>query len=574
MRSVVKLSEPGPYGLMMDQPLLVSAILRHAARWHGDAPLVSRLPSGALGRSDWASCGARAAQLASALQAIGVEAGERVATLAWNTTRHLELYYAVPGMGAVLHTVNPRLFPEQLRFILEHADDRLVFIDPQLLSLALSLAPGLPQIRRWVVLCDAAELALVAASLATPIGEPAVPGEPGGLAALKGLQDYESFVHGHASHFDWPLLDERTAASLCYTSGTTGDPKGVLYSHRSTVLHAMALIQPDAAALSARETLLPVVPMFHVNAWGMPYAAGMVGASLVLPGARLDGDTLFDLMESEQVSLAIGVPTVWLGLLDTLRTRGRAPRGLQRLLVGGAACPPALADAYHQDFGVRVQQAWGMTETSPIATMAAARHATPAAQAARVHETQGRPLFGIDIAVVDGEGRALPHDGSSAGELLVRGAWVASAYYRAPEGTACLQDGWFPTGDVAHIDGEGLVRITDRSKDVIKSGGEWISSIELENAALLHPDVQEAAAIGLAHPRWGERPLLLVVARPGTTPDRASLLALLSGRMARWWLPDDVMFVSNLPHTATGKLSKRTLREQYRDYRFPDADTP
>ncbi|MDE3011659.1 MAG: long-chain-fatty-acid--CoA ligase [Pseudomonadota bacterium] len=557
-------------GLMMDQPLLLSALLEHAARWHGNAPLVSRLPDASLGRGDWSHCARRAARLAGALQAVGVQPGERVATLAWNSTRHLELYFAIPGMGAVLHTVNPRLFPEQLRHILQHAGDRVVFLDPQLLGLAARLAPSLAGVRRWVVLCDAAELALAAAGLAAVEHPAEAAGQGDGVAALQGLQDYESFLAGHPETFAWPRLDEQAAASLCYTSGTTGLPKGVLYSQRSIVLHAMAISQPDAFCLSARDTVLPVVPMFHVNAWGLPHAAAMHGAALVLPGARLDADSLFALMDGEGVTVAAGVPTVWLAVLEAMRRVGRAPRALQRLVIGGAACPPMLADALGAEFGIQVLHAWGMTETSPVATVARARHATPADVAARVHESQGRPLFGVDLEVVDGDGRALAHDGASQGELLVRGAWVASAYFGETAQPGALRESWFATGDVAQLDAEGLVRITDRSKDVIKSGGEWISSIELENAALLHADVQEAAAIGLAHPRWGERPVLLVVARPGSAPDRADILACMATRMARWWLPDDVIFVSSLPHTATGKLSKLTLREQYRDYRFPE----
>ncbi len=598
-------------GQMMEQPLLIPSILEHAQRHHASTEVISARPAGAPHRSTWGTVAGRAAQLAHALSVLGVGPGDRVGTLAWNTSRHLEVYYAVPGLGAVLHTINPRLFLDQLVYILQSAEDRVVFLDPQLLGLAATLAERVPAVRHWVVLCDAAELAMAAAEAGAVASE---------VARLPGLRDYESFITGFPSHIDWPVQEETSAAALCYTSGTTGNPKGVLYSHRSTLLHSLVSVAPDVLGLSARDCVLPVVPMFHVNAWGLPFSTAMVGCKLVLPGARLDGDSLFDLLDQERVTLSVGVPTVWLGLLQAMRARGRKPVALARLMVGGSACPPALSDAYVSEFGIDVLHGWGMTETSPIAALSSPRHDTAADKAATLRYCQGRPLFGIQVRVVDGEGKELPQDGKAAGDLQVRGHWVADSYFpltpaastaspESPASTAspaspadpaspanstssadpadsaslaeptdaaapagrgsALVDGWFPTGDVAQVDAEGFILLTDRSKDVIKSGGEWISSIALENAALAHPGVLEAAAIGVPHPKWDERPLLLVVPREGASPSAEEILATLAERTARWCLPDAVIFVQSLPHTATGKLSKLTLRQQYRDYRFP-----
>lgn len=556
--------EPFLRGQMMEEPLLVSSMLKHAQRSHGTTEIVTRLPDGTLGRSSWDCVARRAAQAAHALTTVGLGMSERAGTLAWNTTRHLELYYAIPSMGSVLHTINPRLFEEQLLYIIQDADDRIIFFDPHLLPLVATLAPKLPRVRRWIMLCDAAQLAFEAATAGAAADAAAV-------AAVPGLQDYESFLSGHPDQFVWPDLPEESAAALCYTSGTTGNPKGVLYSHRSTLLHTLVTIAPDVLNLSARDTVLPVVPMFHVNAWGLPFSCAVTGARLVLPGRQLDGDSLFDLLDGEGVTLSVGVPTVWLALLETLRARGRKPARLERLMVGGSACPPALSDAFTEEFGIEVLHGWGLTETSPVAALASPRNTTTPEVAATLRYRQGRPLFGIELEIVGPADEVLPHDGKTSGNLMVRGHWVASSYFPAERNGSALHNGWFPTGDIANIDAEGFVQITDRSKDVIKSGGEWISSIDLENAALAHPGVAQAAAIGIPHPKWDERPLLLVIPRAGAEISKESILEVLAARVAKWWLPNDVIFVQSLPMTATGKLSKLALRREYREFRFPDA---
>ena len=539
------------FGLMMDLPLNISALIRHADRYHGDTEIVSRRVEGDVHRYTYRDAHRRARQLASALRALGVEPGDRVGTLAWNGYRHLEIYYAVSGSGAVCHTINPRLFPEQIAYIVGHAADRCVFFDLSFLPLVQALAPQCPAVRHWVALCERDRL----------------PDSPAGLLC------YEDLVTAQGDDFEWPELDERAASSLCYTSGTTGNPKGVLYSHRSTLLHAYAACMPDALGLSARDVVMPVVPMFHVNAWGLPYSAPLAGAKLVFPGARMDGASLMELFETEQVTFSAGVPTIWLGLLAHARETGRGFGALKRTVIGGSACPPAMIRTFEDEYGVQVLHAWGMTEMSPLGTVNTfkSRHLDwKREDREALQNKQGRPLFGVEMRIVDDAGQELPCDGKAFGDLQVRGPWICSGYYRG-EGGDPLREGWFPTGDVATLDQDGFMQITDRSKDVIKSGGEWISSIDLENAAVAHPAVAEAAVIGVPHPRWDERPLLVVVRRPGASLEREEMLTFFEGKVAKWWIPDDVVFVDSLPHTATGKLLKTRLREDYRQHRLPTA---
>ncbi|WP_261509983.1 3-(methylthio)propionyl-CoA ligase [Burkholderia multivorans] len=537
-------------GQMMDMPLLVSSLIAHAARHAGDTEIVSKRIEGDLHRYTYRDCERRAKRLAQALARLGVEAGERVGTLAWNGYRHLEAYYAIGGMGAVCHTINPRLFPEQIAYIVNHAEDRYVLFDINFAPLVEALAPQCPNVRGWIAMTDADHL---------PHG--AMP-----------YLCYETLVEAEDGRYDWPRLDEQQACGLCYTSGTTGNPKGVLYSNRSTVLHAYGAALPDAMNLSAMDAVLPVVPMFHVNAWGLPYAVPLTGGKLVLPGKDLDGRSLYELMEAERVTFSAGVPTVWLGLLNYMREAGVRFSSLNRTVIGGSACPPAMLRTFEDDYGVRVIHAWGMTELSPLGTLAKlnwAQSQRPHDVQRRLLEKQGRVIGGVDMRIVGPDGQELPWDGVAYGELQVRGPWVIDRYFRSD--TSPLVDGWFPTGDVATIDADGFLQITDRSKDVIKSGGEWISSIDVENVAIAHPGVAEAACIACAHPKWTERPLLVVVPREGANLTRESLLAFYEGKVAKWWIPDDVVFVESLPHTATGKLQKLKLREMFRDYVLPTA---
>jgi 3-(methylthio)propionyl---CoA ligase len=536
-------------GLMMDRPLLISDIMRFADRNHPDVEIVSVTLDTPRHRCTWRDVFRRPRQLANALVAAGIRPGDRVGSLAWNDYRHLELYYAVSSMGAVMHTINPRLFPEQLEYIVNHAADRLLFIDPTLLPLLEVLKGKTPCVEGIVVMTS----------------DEALP------APVRGrLPSYESFIAGHSSEFEWPTFDERQASSLCYTSGTTGHPKGVLYSHRSNVLHAYAGCMGDAVGVSARDVILAVVPMFHANAWGLPYNAAMTGTRLVLPGPKMgDGETLVDLMNSEGVTMAAGVPTVWTLLLNYLAQTGRKVPTLKKTLVGGSAVPLSMIRAFEEQHGVTVLQGWGMTETSPLGTVGTLRpdmQSLPAEERYRMHAKQGHGIFGIEMKIVDEDGRELPWDGKSAGELKVRGNWVCSGYYGLEHSAAHDADGWFATGDVAVIGTDGFLQITDRAKDVIKSGGEWISSVDLENCACGHPEVLMAAAIGVRHPKWEERPLLLVVPRQGCRPTRESVLAHVAEHFARWQLPDDVILVDALPMTATGKISKKDLRTKYRDH--------
>ncbi len=557
-------------GQMMEMPLLVSSIMQHAARHFGGTEVVSRRVEGDLHRYTYADCEQRARQLASALSKAGVGEGDRVATVAWNGYRHLELYYGVGGMGAVIHTINPRLHPDQIAWIINHAEDRVVAFDATFLPLMEAVVAQCPQVRHWLVMIDPAK---------QPVSAKFGPAPAGGADQPAGASgNYEQFLATGDTDWKWPVFDENTAVALCYTSGTTGNPKGALYSHRSTVLHAYALSFPDAMCASARDVILPVVPMFHVNAWGIPFAAPMVGAKLVFPGPHLDGKSLHDLFEAEGVTFAAGVPTVWLGLLTHLQTNKLKFTSLNRTVIGGSACPPAMIRAFREQFGVDVIHAWGMTEMSPLGTLSRLqnRHLKlPEDEQRRLLEKQGHTIFGVDMKIVDDAGDELPWDGKTYGNLLVRGPWVIRSYYKAENDDPLEYDaqgnGWFPTGDVATIDADGFMQITDRSKDVIKSGGEWISSIDLENLAIGHPAVANAAVIGVAHPKWDERPLLIVVRKPGTDPTAADILSVYEGKIAKWWTPDDVQFVEAIPLGATGKILKTRLREQFRDYRLPTA---
>ncbi|KAF1019403.1 MAG: 3-methylmercaptopropionyl-CoA ligase [Paracidovorax wautersii] len=538
-------------GLMQKQPLLVSSLLTFAERHHGDSEIVSRRVEGDIHRYTYADLARRTRQLANVFDAWGELAGARIGTLAWNGYRHLELYYAAGGSGRVVHTINPRLPPDQIAWIINHADDQALFFDKTFAPLIQAVRPLCPGVEHWVLLADE------------------VPADIG----MPGLLAYEALLADEPPDYAWPELDENTACGLCYTSGTTGAPKAVLYSHRSSVLHAYATCLPDAMGLASRDAALPVVPMFHVNAWGLPYAAPLVGAKLVLPGPGLDGKSLYELIEAEGVTFAAGVPTIWQMLLAHLRGQGVRFSTLERTVVGGAACPPAMIDAFEREYGVRVIHAWGMTEMSPLGTLVSLKNKhlkLPEAEQRRLQTKQGRAIFGVDMKVVGDDGQALPHDGQTAGNLHVRGPWVVENYYRN-EGASPLVEGWFPTGDVATIDADGFMQITDRSKDVIKSGGEWISSIAIENIAMAHPDVAMAACVGVPHPKWDERPIVFVARKPGSSLSREALLQFYQGKAAKWQIPDDVIFVEAIPLGATGKMLKMKLREQLKDYRLPSA---
>jgi 3-(methylthio)propionyl---CoA ligase len=544
-------------GLMMTTPLLIASLIEHADRHHGDAEVVSRRVEGDLHRYTYRDLHRRARQMANALGGLNVARGDRVATLAWNGHRHLELYFAVSGSGAVLHTINPRLHADQIAWIINHAEDTLLFFDLSFVGLVQQLAPQCPSVRHWIAMTDRAH---------QPPGD-----------TLDNLLCYEDLIGSHSDRYRWPEFDEATASSMCYTSGTTGHPKGVLYSHRSTILHTMAAALPDALNASARETILPVVPMFHVNAWGLPYVATMVGAKLVLPGPHLDGKSLYDLFEAEGVTLSAGVPTVWQGLLTHMEASGARFSSMKRTIIGGSACPPAMIRRFQSDYGVQVLHAWGMTEMSPLGTVCTFKRSHAGRSAEELlplQAKQGRVLFGVDMKIVGDDGGDLPWDGQSFGDLMVRGPWVLREYFKEGD-TALVEDeqgrSWFATGDVSTIDPDGYMHITDRSKDVIKSGGEWISSIELENIAVGHPAVAMAACIAAQHPKWDERPLLVVVKRAGAQVTRDDLLAHYEGKVAKWQVPDDVVFVDSIPLGATGKMLKTRLREQFRDYRLPTA---
>jgi acyl-CoA synthetase (AMP-forming)/AMP-acid ligase II len=538
-------------GLMMDRPLLVSSLIEHAARYYGDTEIVSRTVEGPIHRYTYADARRRAKQLAAALRRLGMRPGDRIGTLGWNGFRHFELYYGISGIGLVCHTINPRLFTDQITYIINHAADRLLFVDLTFVPLVEKLANQLHPIEAVVIMTDRAHM-------------PAT--------SLPKVLCYEDLVAAEPDDLEWPEFDENDASSLCYTSGTTGNPKGVLYSHRSTVLHG--LVTSLAMEMTNRDVICPIVPMFHANAWAIPYLAPMCGAKLVLPGLALDGASLHALFEAEGVTSTSGVPTVWLGLLRHMDDNQLRFSTLKRLLVGGSAVPLAMLKSFEETYGVRATHGWGMTELSPVGSLVMLSGKLLDLPKERQYEyklKQGRALYCVDMKLVDAEGRAVPHDGVARGELLVRGPWVISGYYNDAQATEAAfdKDGWFRTGDVCTIDAEGFLQVVDRHKDVIKSGGEWISSIDIENMMIGHPDVAEAAVIGLPHPKWAERPLLIVVPKEGRTPTREALLDFLSERLAKWMLPDDVVFVPELPHTATGKLQKTKLREQFRDYKLP-----
>ena len=537
---------------MMDQPLLVKSIIEFAERINPAVEILSVTADEPRHRYTYREAFRRTRKLANVIQGWGLAPGDRIATLAWNDYRHFEAYYGICASGYVVHTINPRLFPEQIEYIINHAEDQWILVDRDFLPLLEAIAGHCPSVKGWVVLTS----------------EPFMP-----ETKLANVYCYESLLESAADEFSWPLLDERTACALCYTSGTTGHPKGVLYSHRSTLLHAYASLMPDTMNLSSRDVMLPIVPMFHVNAWGIPFACPMVGAKIVFPGGKMgDGPTLAALINEEQVTMSAGVPTVWLGLLAHLRASGERIDSLQRIIVGGSACPLSIVHEM-DNYGVETRMGWGMTEMSPLGSV---NVTTPALAGLKEEEKDkmrlkaGRPVFGVEMKIVGDDGQEQPWDGKSFGSLKVRGPWICNGYFKLDSSEAHEEEGWFETGDVATIDSYGYMAITDRSKDVIKSGGEWISSIDVENAAVGHPEVAEAAVIGIPHPKWGERPLLILVpAHPEAPPEAKEMLAFLKGKIAKWWLPDGVEILGEIPHTATGKIRKTALREMFRDYEFP-----
>ncbi len=538
-------------GIMQEHPLMISSLIEHAARFHPDSEIVTRTVEGPIHRTNYLELRDRSKQVANALEKLGIEQGDRVGTLAWNTYRHMELYFGVSGSGAVLHTINPRLFEEQIEYIINHAEDRVLMFDIAFTDLVQKLAPKLKSVEFYIAMTD----------------KDSMPDMD-----LPNLYCYEELVQAEKPDYQWPLFDERTASSLCYTSGTTGNPKGVLYSHRSTVLHTIMAATPDGANISASECLLLIVPMFHANAWGIPYAAAMTGAKVVLPGPRLDGENLYDLMATEGVTFSQGVPTVWLMFLQYIDSKpgldlSKLP--LRKVSIGGAAPPRSMIERF-EDNGIDVMQGWGMTETSPLGFVNGdllPKHKNLSKdERFAIKSKQGRGIWGVESKITDDEGNEQPWDGESVGNLMIRGPWIAAGYFKKDNSDQLDADGYFPTGDIATIDSNGYLQLVDRSKDVIKSGGEWISTMELENQAAAHPDVAEAAVIGIHHPTWQERPLLIVVAKEGATVTADDLMKFLGERVAKWWLPDDIAFVDELPHTATGKLLKTKLREQFKGY--------
>lgn len=538
-------------GLMQDWPLLVSKILLHADAAHADVEVVTLRVEGDEHRYTYGEMAHRSRQVAQALTRYGIKRGDRIATLAWNTYRHVELWYGIAGMGAVAHTINPRLFPEQIVYIANHAQDRILCTDITFVPLIEKIKDELTTIETFIVMTDDEHMP---------------------ETSLKNAVSYETFIAGESGAFDWPELDENTAAGLCYTSGTTGNPKGVLYSHRSNMLHTFAGCLTDTLGVSAFDVVLPVVPMFHANAWGIPYATPTVGAKLVMGGPNHDGETLHKLIEDEQITMTAAVPTVWLMLLNYLRDSGEKVESLRKVVIGGSAAPRSMIEAFEKDYGVEVSHAWGMTEMSPLGSVGSLTGKTsklPWEQQLDLKCKQGRGVLGVEMKITDEENNALPRDGVAYGHLKVRGPWISKEYFRHEGGDILDEDGWFDTGDVATIDEDGFMQITDRSKDVIKSGGEWISSIDLENAAVGHPDVAEAAVIGIFHPKWDERPLLVLVAQNGKELAKDEVIDFLRGKVAKWWLPDDVVYVEEIPHTATGKIQKMELRQQFKDYKLP-----
>jgi fatty-acyl-CoA synthase len=541
-------------GLMQDWPLLCHRIIDHAATFHGERKVITRSIEGPIVETNYTEIRLRARKVAQRLEKDGIKLGDRVATLAWNTWRHLETWYGILGLGAIYHTVNPRLFPDQIAWIVNHAEDRVLITDLTFVPILEKMAGKLPTIERYVVLTDAAHMP---------------------QTKLKNAVAYEDWIAGEDGDFEWRRFDENTAAGMCYTSGTTGHPKGVLYSHRSNVLHAFMAALPDSKNLSSRDVCMPVVPMFHANGWSLAFSTPMVGATLVLPGCKLDGASIYELLNTYKVSFTAAVPTVWLMLLQDLeKTGGKLPY-LKRVVIGGSACPRAMAQTFQDKYGVEVVHAWGMTEMSPLGSLCTMKpeYAGLTGEARLdVQQKAGHPPFGVEMKITDDNGKELPWDGKTFGRLKVRGPAVARAYYKVDNDPVFEKDGWFDTGDVATMDKYGYMQITDRAKDVIKSGGEWISSIDLENLAVGHPMVAEAAVIGVAHPKWDERPLLVIVLKKGESASKEDILGFMQGKIAKWWMPDDVAFVDEIPHTATGKIQKTTLRQQFRDYRLPTAE--
>ncbi len=540
-------------GMIMDRQLTITSIMEHADHNHPDTEIVSVTCDEPRHRTTYAETFKRTRQLARALCDYGIQSGDRIATLAFNDYRHFELYYGIAGIGAVTHTVNPRLFPEQIIYIVNHAEDRLIFVDPLIVPVLEKVATHLAGVELFIVLTDDKRLP---------------------RTTLKNTCSYESFISGQPDTFDWPYLDEKAACSMCYTSGTTGNPKGVLYHHRAMLIHAMTSISADVFGFSVRDVVMPVVPMFHVNAWGMAYAAPMAGTKLVFPGPKMgDGETLQALIEEEQVTFSAGVPTVWLNLLQYLADADKKVGTLKRLIIGGSSCPLSMMQEFEEKYGVYVRHAWGMTEMSPLGTVNTLKPhmlALSREEQLAIRQKQGRAAYGVEMKIVDDDNNPLPRDGRSAGVLKVRGPFICDDYYKLDEpDDAHEADGWFNTGDVGHIDPEGYLQITDRAKDVIKSGGEWISSIDLENAAVAHPDIAEAAVIGIPHPKWAERPLLIIVNKADKAVSRDAMMAWLQDKVAKWWLPDDIVCVDEIPHTATGKIQKTALREQFKDYPLP-----
>jgi fatty-acyl-CoA synthase len=538
-------------GLMQDRPLLISSLIEFAALNHADEEIISRTVEGPIHRYTYKDCVIRSRQLAKALEKLGVQQGNRIGTLAWNGYRHVEIYYGVSGMGAVCHTINPRLFPEQIVYIINHAEDKYIFLDLTFVPLIEKLVDQIPQVKGFVIMTDEANMP---------------------ETVLPNVICYENLLATVDDDYKWPVFDECTASSLCYTSGTTGNPKGVLFSNRSTIIHSYAVCTPGGLGLSNMETILPVVPMFHVNAWGIPYAAAMCGAKMVLPGARMDGEALYELMENEAVTLSAGVPTIWMMLLAYMKENNKKFTSMKRTVIGGAAPPKAMIETFEKDYNVNVVHAWGMTEMSPIGTACnlKKKHAGLSLdEKIELSLKQGRAVYGVDMKIVDAAGNDLPWDGKAFGNLLVRGPWITSGYFKSEGGSVVDEDDWFDTGDVATIDADGYMQITDRSKDVIKSGGEWISSIDVENEAAGCPGIAEAAVIAVSHPKWDERPLLIAVKEPDAAVTKEDVIEHLAGSLAKWQLPDDVIFVDQLPHTATGKILKTKLRGEYRDYKLP-----
>ena len=545
------------FGLMQKQSLLISHLIEFAERHHGDGEVVSRRVEGDIHRYTWSDVARRSKQVANTLDAAKLAFSDRVATLAWNGYRHLELYFGVSASGRVLHTINPRLHPDQIAWIANHAEDKVLCFDMTFLPIIQAIHSKCNSIRHWVAMCDADKL-------------PADTGIPN-------LVSYEEWIENQSSDYQWPNFDENSASSMCYTSGTTGNPKAALYSHRSTILHAYAAALPDVMGISARDSILPVVPMFHVNAWGIPYSAALTGAKLVFPGSGMDGKSIYELIEGEGVTYAAGVPTVWQMLLTHMKANGLKFSTLNRTVIGGSACPPAMIQTFMDDYGVEVLHAWGMTELSPLGTLCTLKNKhlkLSEPEQMKIRLKQGRAIFGVDMKIVDDAGKDLPHDGKAYGDLLVKGPWVVAEYFKGEGGSPLVKDShgveWFPTGDVATIDTDGYMQITDRSKDVIKSGGEWISSIDIENIAVAHPSVLMAACIGVKHPKWDERPIVAVVKKPGIQVTREELLAFYEGKTAKWQIPDDVVFVDSIPIGATGKMLKTKLREQLNDYVLPN----